>query len=448
MIKDFFTVPDPDLTQESSVDPMGLLMIWTEYGQSIFNEKLTTIANDLRVFTFNIFHHHIINRLYLDYTEEIQKAKNYYKTWQTEFDVKAGLLIFLEDLVTHVFYNSEYYEDSEIEKIGILGMSKARMLYNSKNNDEIYLVANKRAGLLKNQLNLGMSGRYKGPMMNMEFFDRSFTCMPKAWEHVNKFMDKWTPAMELEASIVKLITKHLIKCPKKEYPHISVKELKSTSLWKAISNRYLQCFGSKRLPKEIRKYWQDRLGLLSGAPKALYDEIAKTDVSEPIDHYQIFYKARKQLAGEQVEISKIDRILNVEPFLSHSEYLLRYLAQPGIKRISEEEGILEKLRAEINSSNMVYAENTNPRLKELQSAMFAQGTMIEWVMGILAYHKKLMTMRGGNAWVDLDEYNNIKHYFAPTLSDSLNTIPKYLKERPWLHTYYLETLRSIYIGLN
>lgn len=161
-MNNFFTLPDPDLSQESSVDPMGLQVIWTTYGQDIFGEKLTTIANDLRVFTFNLFHNHLINRLYQDHTEELQEAKAYYKTWQTEVDVKAGLLMFIEDMVTHVFYN-KIGNDSNIEKLGILGITKARTLYNSYEHDKIFLAANKRMGVLKNQLNLGMTGNIQRP---------------------------------------------------------------------------------------------------------------------------------------------------------------------------------------------------------------------------------------------------------------------------------------------
>ena len=137
-MKSLFTIPDADLTQESSVDLMGLQVIWTAYGQDIFGEKLTTIANDLRVFTFNLFHNHLIKRIYQDYSEELQEAKSSYKTWQTDLDTKAGLLIFLEDLVTHVFYNNGG-DNEDVERLGILGMSKARLLYNSNNEDQIFL---------------------------------------------------------------------------------------------------------------------------------------------------------------------------------------------------------------------------------------------------------------------------------------------------------------------
>ncbi len=446
-MNNFFTLPDPDLSQESSVDPMGLQVIWTTYGQDIFGEKLTTIANDLRVFTFNLFHNHLINRLYQDHTEELQEAKAYYKTWQTEVDVKAGLLMFIEDMVTHVFYN-KIGNDSNIEKLGILGITKARTLYNSYEHDKIFLAANKRMGVLKNQLNLGMTGRYKGPMMNMQFFDRTFTYIPKTWDQVNKFMVKWADAMELEENIIELITRYLFQSGKKEYPQLSFQELKSNKLWKPISEGYLKCFGSRKLPKEIREYWKDRIGLTSGAPEALFKEMSLRDPNEYINHQQIFLNAKKHLSNEPTELKKVNEILALEPFLSHTEFLLRYIAQPNIKKFKDEERNLELLRIEIDTANQFSLVNVNPRLMELHLVMQNTKTLYDWLTGILSYHKKIMTLRGGNIWIEIDEKNNFKHYFAPALSEKLSTIPKYLKERPWWHTYYLETLSSIQSGLN
>ena len=62
MVKEFFTIPDPELSQESSVDPMGLQAIWTHYGQAIFDQRITTIANDLRIFTINLFHNYLLRQ--------------------------------------------------------------------------------------------------------------------------------------------------------------------------------------------------------------------------------------------------------------------------------------------------------------------------------------------------------------------------------------------------
>jgi|GEM_PF-2447150 len=446
MIKGFFTLPDLDLSQESSVDPMGLQVIWTSYGQNIFGDKLTTIANDLRVFTFNLFHNHIIYKLFQDNTDAIKQAKNKYKNWQTDADVKTGLLIFLEDLVTNVFYLKEAGSQIDIDKLGILGLSKARTAHNS--NGKVVLSAYKKEGLLKNQLNLGMTGRYKGPMMNMGFFTRSFEYIPKTWEQVDKFYYNWTPAVELENKIQKLITEILLTSSKKDYPQLNIEDITKSKYWKPITEGYLSCFGTRKLPKEIKEYWQDRLGINNGAINALYKEISRLKPDEYIKHQEIFTNACKQLTTESGELLKLESIIAIEPFLSHTEFLLRFIAQPGIKKISDYETDLIQIRKEIINASHFTIPEEQTRLRELHHVMVHEGNLSNWIKEIIKYHKKVMEQRGGSAWLEIENENNIKHYFAPILSEFRNTIPKYLLQKPWLHTYYLETLRSIHYGLN
>lgn len=444
----FFTIPDPDLTQESSVDPMGLQIIWTAYGQEIFGDRLTTIANDLRVYTFNIFHNHIINILYRNYFEYIQQAKNEYTTWRTDLEVKTGLLIFMEDLVTWVFYCAD--ESSEVNKIGILGMTKARIAINSTPANKIFLAASKRQGLLKNQLNLGMTGRYKGPMLSMGYFDRTFEVSAKhalQWTQVDRLINGWQEAQLLEKLVIKLITETLFESKNKDYPLISLEELKAKSLWKKISESYVSCFGSEVLNKDVRAYWKDKLGLAKGAPMALYKEIAELKPGENINHYSVLSNALKHVASEPAEYVKIQNIIKLEPFLSHAEYLLRYIAQPGFKSISDDEQELKQLRQAIIAASQSRPEHETPRLKVLYSVMLAEGELQEWIMGILKFHKKVIDDRGGTAWVDIDERQNAKHFFSPTLNKDYNSIPKYLAAKPWWHTYYLESLSLIHNGL-
>jgi hypothetical protein len=87
-------------------------------------------------------------------------------------------------------------------------MSKARIAESSANGKPIILNANKRLGLLKNQLNLGMTGRYKGPMIKMGFFNRAFEIKDSQnpdWEKVNNLIKNWPEAKILQDNILKLI---------------------------------------------------------------------------------------------------------------------------------------------------------------------------------------------------------------------------------------------------
>jgi hypothetical protein len=446
MIKSFFTLPDPELTQESSFDPMGIMPIWMYFGQQLFGDKLTTIANDVRVFTFNLFHHYFIFDFFRKHLDEIVIAKQKFKNWQTDAEVKAGMLMLLEDLVAHIFY-IEGENKSEIENLGILGYSKARQLHNTTDIHKIMLTASKNSGLLKNQLNLGMTGRYKGPMMNMRYFDRSFAYIPETWEHVSAFFEKWAEAKELKDVLAKLVLKLVLPSKNKIAPTISIQDIKNANLWRPISNSYLNCFGKKKLPKLVQFYWKDKLGLNSGAPTVLYLLVGQQKDIQNFDHKAIFQSSLKSLKSEPSEMAKVQRILDIEPFLSYSEYAARFLSQPSVKKIEDEKEGLIQLRNKINQAANFNLDTQVPRLTELHRAMTAQGSLEDWLFSVLNYHKKINTDRGGNSWYDIESNGNVKHNFSPTLNEKYNTIEKYLDRPFWFHTYYLETLRSIYQGM-
>jgi hypothetical protein len=293
-----------------------------------------------------------------------------------------------------------------------------------------------------------MAGRYKGPMINMEFFDRSFSYLPKTWEQVEKFMNKWEDAKELEVQILKLITGVLFESPRKDNPQISLEELKKHRLWKPVAEGYLKCFGKKKLPKDVRDYWEDKLGLKSGAPKALFDEISSLNGDAYIDHPNVFAQARKEVKNEPGELQKLNDILTIEPLLSHSEYLLKYLSQQSVKTIADVQNELVVLRNEIRKAGNFSISHAHPKLLELQRTMLTGGSLVDWVNAVLSYHNKVMTQRGGNMWVELDSKGSFKHYFCGSLPEFINSVPAYIESDVWLHTYYLETVRSIHYGLN
>lgn len=436
-MKPFFTIADPELTQDSSVDPMGILSIWTHYGQAVFNQRITTVANDIRTYTFNIFHHHVIQLVFIDKQEELAHARNRFRLWRTDFDVKAGLLILLEDLVTWIFFKADRVEQ-DVEKMGILGINKARRA----DENSYYLQAYKSAGLLKNQLNLGMSGRYKGPLMAMGFFDRSFTYHSANWEHANLFFNSWENALLLRKQLMKLISELLLQSSNRDYPRISLAELIDSSSWKKLSGSYLDCFGNRKLPAELRKFWRSQLGLNSGAAKALFAEMPDF-IEERYGYRELFRRAIIRLEEDPVEKAKLKDILAVEPFLSHTEYLLRYLAQPSVKTIKDVELELTKLRTAIMETGRFAVESVPPRLRKLQTEMLEARPLYQWIQAVLSFHEDTMRKRGGDSWVLMTEDGHLKHRFGGSLPANLDTVSKYLRSGYWYHTYYLDTLSSI-----
>ncbi len=445
-MRPLFTIPDPDLKQESSVDPLGLQVIWVGLGQDIFGDKLTTIANDLRIFTFNLIHNHIIYRLYQDYPEQISLVKTKFKNWQADFDVKSGLIIFLEDLVTHAFY-LKYQDTDSARGLGILGINKARQKYHTQAESSIELEASKNKGLLTRQISLGMLGRYKGPMMSMDFFTRSLDYEPKeeSWTQAEKFIHKWTDVVDLENQILALITNRLFQSKNKGYPKLNIPEIKSSKYWKSIQEKYIACFGQKKLPPAIRSFWKDKMNLGSGAQAALLETLQLKE----IDSAKILYaKAKTLLKNEPGEQEKINKIIAVEPFLSHTEYLIRYLSQAGVKQLAEEKKEIEKLRAAINQSAGFNTNYLTGRLKDMYPVFINDKSLQDWLGGIIQYHEKIMKLRGGIAWLDMDEKGQFKHHFSIPLLANISKVDDYLKYQPWLHTYYYESLQLISSYLN
>lgn len=442
----FFTIPDPEISQESSVDPIGLQVIWTWFGQQVFQDKLTTIANDLRIFTFNIFHHFLIRKLIEDYGQDAAKARDRYRDWATETDMKLGLLIFLQDLATHIFYQTD---QEGADKLGILGLSKANREYYTKKPNQIFLEANKRGGLLKKQLQLGMTGRYKGPMMSMRFID-DYHNYPDTvqWEQVNAMFMEWPALSELADTLLVFIVSILLKSTHRNNPRLNLQEIQGSKPWRSIVEGHLVCFGKANLPAPVRAFWRDKIGLNSGAPAAILEEIRQLKENEPIDHQKVFAGARKRLKDDAGERQKVECILQLGPFLSHAEYLVRYLAQPKVKRFDEERKNIERIREAILERGNFSLDEPKGRLREVQDLLFRGGDTESWMKEVLSFHQRTMEQRGGIAWVVYDSDNrSFRHHYSPRMPLGLTEADGYLHAQPWLHTYYLETLRSINKGL-
>jgi hypothetical protein len=57
---------DESISSELNVDPLGLLVIWSSYGQDIFRRRISSISNDVRNYTLNLFNHAVIRSLIED----------------------------------------------------------------------------------------------------------------------------------------------------------------------------------------------------------------------------------------------------------------------------------------------------------------------------------------------------------------------------------------------
>ena len=98
------------------------------------------------------------------------------------------------------------------------------------------------------------------------------------------------------------------------------------------------------MPSLVKSYWKDKLGLNAGAPAVLYAIIGSLEDDRVLDHERIFRRSLRDLRNEPGEMQKIQRILDIEPFLSYTEYVARFFSQASIKKIHDVKADLQQIR--------------------------------------------------------------------------------------------------------
>lgn len=219
--QDIFTIPDSNIVKVSTEDPLGLQAIWVPFGQAIFNNRITTISNDLRNYTLNLVNHYCIYKLSHEYADQFKNAKKKFNGYKNDYDVKAGMLIFLENLYAFVMFLEE--TDINIDKRGVLGISNAEKKYNEEGFN-IEIVANSNDGVLINQINLGVNGRYKGPFVKIGFFNRQFNFNPTLWEEVDSIIQN-NKNLKLLTDILIQHLLNLCQQEKSDYPRVVLKKI-------------------------------------------------------------------------------------------------------------------------------------------------------------------------------------------------------------------------------
>jgi len=65
-LSDLLTEFDERISSELNLDPLGLQVIWSAYGQKIFRNRISSISNDVRNYTLNLFNHWVTKALVED----------------------------------------------------------------------------------------------------------------------------------------------------------------------------------------------------------------------------------------------------------------------------------------------------------------------------------------------------------------------------------------------
>jgi hypothetical protein len=428
-----FTLPDNDIISDGAVDPMGMQMIWTYFGQLIFHNKLTTVSTDIRNYTINLLHHLVLYKFQQERNDAFQKAQQHFAYYRDSYDTKAGMLIFMEDLLIYALMDQK----SSVETLGLLGSNKAQDDIERLGASAIKIQAERTKGVLVRQIQLGVNGRYKGPFMNMGLMTKNFEYTPKEFERIEQLFTQWPEGTKLVHKLMDLLSALLLKSDR-DYPIVTLKPYKEDAdLWQL----YADCFGQPKVNKLLQDYWMEKLGITEGAAKSIFTEINK--MSEQAIPTIIAGAFEKENNTTEKELLRW--ILDLEPFLTRCTHAFYLLADVSTKKTLDAKRNLDMLVSNMPLKSVLPLAGKNDRLKMLLDVVkdhTADG--IQFGEAILRYHKKIMEDRGGVAWVEL-ENEELKHYIPQTVSVTTENI---VSGNYWYNRYYLDAVKSIYNGLN
>ncbi|USW93900.1 hypothetical protein NHF39_21255 [Pseudomonas proteolytica] len=168
-LSQYLTEYDEDLSGDSQIDPLGVLIIWSAFGQQIFRNRVNSVSNDVRNYTLNLLHHAVIKDLLDDVDTSLSKALDEQSGGRHGLALRQACLVYLENIFTYAVVTAA--QDSGVDSQGVLGASKARARLEVDSNPFLRFTHKTAGHLLVRQLGLGVSGRYKTPFMQIGFFN-------------------------------------------------------------------------------------------------------------------------------------------------------------------------------------------------------------------------------------------------------------------------------------
>jgi len=412
--KNIFTEYDESLERTHNLDPMGLSMIWTHFGQRVFKGKISSATWDVRSFNINLFNHFVIKNLMSEGTDEIKNLFEKDKKGTVE-----KLIIILENMIVWSWYNSEDGWD----KKNILGTSKAINSWGKDTPIKIDVTDTiVNLELLTRQKTTGVNGSYKGSFISMGFFDSNYS---------DYFDDR---------DILDKVSKLILGYEELKDLYEKVIDFFNTSDVNAIPiEEYTSVFSQITILSQYSKdFWEENLAFREGEANVLYDEI-----SDKISTQDCF----KFLASDE-QNTEIKRIVKIEPKLSYLDAIFNYLLFCDGQDIKELENkkFFEKLtNLDFLDEESISKDGTKERLNALQK--------VEDIESLIIFHKDVMEARGYASWLKIENNTLIVDVKSKEeksdIEEKLEVVKEYgLKNISWLHSYYAGSIRSIKKGFN
>ena len=448
----YLTEYDDSLSGDSYIDPIGTLIVWSALGRQVFDDRVNSVSNDVRNYTLNLFHHHLVRRLMLD--DEVQLSAHLRRQYgdKNALALKQACLILLENLF--VFSLLRHQDMAGVETAGVLGISKARRGWEQDGEQTRLLFTHGKEGqVLVRQLGLGVSGRYKTPLMKIGFFDTDYQYhLPKfqpCWSRAEAFIGQNGSALAtLESEVYSFLKEQL---PALKYMGAIAFENVPT----ALSKGYAKTFGSSpAVGAYARDFWLAETGLDTGAAGALFDVLV-ADLDGEADARETVERAIERTKRPE-DRAKLEQIARVEPFLADCallfslmittrEHSVDTVAQAWRDAFGRSDTRLPELAdraGDIAQLPALKETQAGSRFVALQQAARAGSTQ-EQVQALAKYHGKVMELRGQPAWLSIDDGARIKVHARTAAPPS----PDHRPPGSWFNNYYLPQFTSLVKGL-
>ena len=419
--ENIFTKYDASLEKVLDIDPLGFSVIWTHFGQNIFNNKISSVALDPRSFNINMFNHFVIRNLMNDNTLYISDL--------FEKDKKIAiekLLILLENMLIWSWYKSEDSDESWGEsKVGLLGTSKAISKWDKTAINLDMYDSFENLELLKRQKTLGVNGRYKGSFVNMGFFTIDYFeyFENDLYDDVKNLIQNDTDFNELYLNVMEFFKN------------------KNETLSDSLISKYTKVFANQEsLLQHTQIFWLKNLGFDSSEAKAVYNHVSTEEQNNWNDVFTY--------ANGEFDSQKLQTILELEPKLSYIDALFKLLLLSDGQKIKRLTALshFKRLEDEIDFYDEITQIKgncgTKDRLEKLRS--------VQSVETLISYHNDIMTERGHETWLYIDE-NDILQVRVKTREskdDIEEKLEMELDEILWIHDYYIWSVVNIKRGFN
>lgn len=441
---------DDTLSSDSYIDPIGTLIIWSAFGRQVFRNRINSISNDVRNFTLNLFHHYLVKTLIEDDDVHLSHALARQYQSKDSLNFKQACLIFLENVF--VFSILRHEKSQDVESTGILGISNARRLWANEGRPPALIFTHEPIGqILVRQLGLGVSGRYKTPLMEMGFFDGNYHY------HKPAYQSRWADA---EKFIIDQPKSSLSKVARKAYEFL--KECVSRPIQGGrlpfgdvsadLTRAYARAFASPQaVGSYAREFWLMQTELNQGAAGAIFDVLEETEDLSP-------QEAVEEALSHDIapgEKAKLEHIVHLEPFLADCSLLFTLMASRRVQTTGDVASAwanfgrdatrLPRVSAPVSEYADLPAIKGTEGAKRLRQLLKAANaiSLDDQIREISNYHSSVMQSRGQVSWLNVGSDGIINvHARTVSLPEPDSRVPG-----SWHNSYYLPQFRSFVNGL-